>query len=356
MLYRRNHSAEGTRLETVDPASLHYDGHRRHMVVFPGGAVYMTMSKLYMATLDFTPGHEKRQAQLQRRLDGQIAGTIKCIEQSIAPLGPDSEPPVDIFLYTHDTPRIFETMQRHYAGKLSESKSFPKRFGDPIFERLLFSEGESLNTLSKEELKERVRSVTFVGHSMGSVLCQEAVDCLTRALKSYGWKDADIAEVTHELVSVTVASVARQDMPEPNATQFFFTAPNDLVAARAVAKAGCADACGYGRLAPGDAGRPIEVAPHRYQIRAPMQSEVKWIDARTGQERSIKNDSAEPSMDMVEHDYRAFLYGEPKEVGEHLRNILYNAAKREVGIGGHMDLLQRKRPSPPERQTGPREL
>lgn len=311
-----------------------------------------------------------------------LAGSIKYIEQATSSARAKGGHPIDIYLSTYEQPyEDFGAKAQHYA--LSRSPTFHGQQGLKILLPMLLKDGESLDQLAPEELKERLSHITLVGHSFGSIAIQDTVNALVSKLQQMHWKDAEIDDTVKELVTISVASIARTDFKPPNATQFFFTSLNDMTAVDVIRRATpdpqthipLLRKCGYRRLAdildmhersnpgaiiprpqilaelkeavmktrhPGQIPKPLieaDAGHNQYVVKAMLpDDEIRWIEKRAdGTElvRTIDKQESERTQTSVVHDFRTYLYGEHR-LGEVLINVMNNAVERGVDIGdGH---------------------
>ncbi len=246
---------------------------------------------------------------------------------------------------------------------------------------LLLEPKEKLAQLTPEQLAQRLSHLTLFSHSYGSIAVQNIADVMKLELENLGWDAGMIAATMNELVSISVAPIARLDYPQPNFRQYAFTSGNDVTAIDSI-RASNPDpvdhipllrACGYSRAA--DVlerhGKPIpramlldeikrdilqtrrvrngtplprlEVYPSGYHIRSLLpDNEIRWMEERPdGSEvcRQLNEEEARRTQVSVVHDYRTYLHGDHK-LGDLLINVANNAVQRGVGVGDGSALLQ----------------
>ena len=359
MLWRLDRTGKEPRLERVDTDSLHYEPGRKRVVLFPGAGLH-----------DFLPQMEG-EAGVRT-----LAGSIKYVEQTLSSARAH-DVALDIYLYSYEEPYNDEPKRNHYHLGRAMSQ-YGENAGRHVLQHLILNEGERLNQLSADEIKQRLSQVTMVGHSYGSIVMQDVTNRLADFLRLAGFEPQESADMLKELVAVSVAPIARTDYPAPNATQYFFNSINDITAVDAIRRANpdpavhlpLLHACGYGRVATilerhgGSLPRtellqeltaeiegerevrqgktPVPKVKHTasgYTISSMLPDDhIHWMEKRPdGSEicRILDKTESQRTQTAVVHDYRAYLHGNHK-LGDVLINIMNNAVQRDVGIGdGH---------------------
>lgn len=362
MLWRLNRSGDKPVLERVKTDSLHYEPDRKRVVLFPGAGLHDQLVRF--------EGEDGERT---------LAGSIKYVEQTLASTLSHGATPVDIYLYSYEEPYDDGPKRNHYRlGRAMEQ--YGENAGRHVLQNLLLRDGERLSQLSPDEIKQRLSQVTMVGHSYGSIIMQDVTNRLADFLRLAGFEPPVIADTLKELVSVSVAPIARTDYPAPNATQYFFNSINDITAIDSIRRANpdpvvhlpVLHACGYGRVAtilerhggelpraellatlteevererrPGTTPVPkLRVAASGYTISSMLPDDhIHWMEKRPdGDEicRMLNKQESERTKTAVVHDYRAYLHGDHK-LGDVLINVMNNAVQRDVGIGdGHQLLM-----------------
>jgi|GEM_PF-3079167 len=362
MLWRLNRSGEKPVIERVNTDSLHYEPGHKRVVLFPGAGLHDHLLRF--------EGEDGART---------MAGSIKYVEQTLASTLSNASTPVDIYLYTYEEPYDDEPKRNHYRLGRSLSK-YGENAGRHVLQQLLLREGERLDQLEPQEIQQRLSQVTMVGHSYGSIVMQDVTNRLSDFLRLAGHAPEVIADTLRELVSISVAPIARTDYPAPNATQFFFNSINDMTAVDSIRRANpdpkdhlpLLHACGYGRVAsilerhggtmprqellqeltaeveatrrPGKTPVPrLQPAASGFTISSMLpDNQIHWMEKRPdGNEicRMLNTQESERTQTAVVHDYRAYLHGDHK-LGDVLINVMNNAVQRNVGIGdGHQLLL-----------------
>lgn len=358
MLWRLHRGEGEPRIERVDPGSLQHTSDRRSVVLFPGAGLW--------------DGSDPR----------EMAGSIKYVEQTLLSARERSDEPIDIYLYSYELPyEDFHAKADHYAMSRRMSH-YGNQAARHVLVPLLLNPEERLSSITPEVLKERLSRLTMVGHSYGSIAMQDVANSLSAQLRLAGWEDATITDTLKELVSVSVAPIARTDFAGPNCTQYFFNSINDMTAVDAIRRQNpdpkdhlpMLHACGYGRIATilerhgGDLPRKELLKELREEIlakRTPNEmpkpllrpsasgytissmlpdDEVRWMEKRPdGSEvcRVLNEANSYLTQTSVVHDYRTYLHGDHK-LGDVLINVMNNAVVREPGIGdGHQLMLNR---------------
>lgn len=292
----------------------------------------------------------------------ELVGSLKYLEQTLAPTltRTDLNTSVDTYLWTYDQAyESFGAHAAHYNGARQFPSAYGRQVGQFVIEPFLLKPGEHFGDLSPETLKQRLSQMTLLGHSFGSIMNQDIANYLLFQIQRHGWNETTITDVLKELVTVSVASIARQDFPQPNATQYFFTASNDTTAAGRIRHHLHGDEARIAAILP-IAGYPPAIEgsnPHKLKIRqlesgagyamrvALPEDEVYWTEITPeGQKkaRSLTRDSEKETQVKLTHDYRNYLNGH-QMMGDHLMNIMNNAAVRDVGIGLGHHLFERRR-------------
>ena len=323
-------------LEHVAEQERMFKDNQRSVVLFPGAGVW------------------------DRSSPQDIAGSLKYLEQTLAPTltRPDAvDDTVNTYLWTYDEPyEAYGAHAAHYKGSRTLSV-YGRKVGQFVVVPFLLKEGESFSQLTPETLKERLSHMTLLGHSFGSIMNQDVANYLNFEMKRNGWSDATISDVLKELVSVSVASIARQDIPAPNATQYFFTATNDTTAKGRIGYhlhndsrvPGMLQVAGYPEEVAGEAQK-VKIRPlgteRGYAMRVALpEDEIRWTEISTRGEKKFRVLDArtqEESQVKLTHDYRNFLNGH-QVMGTHLTNIMNNAVLRQPGIGTGHQLFERTR-------------
>ena len=355
----RLHREQGKppRLEQVDPSTLQYEPGRRRVILFPGGGAW---------------AHSDAK---------DLAGSIKYVEQTLASVKATNAP-VDIVLYAYELPyEDYGAKGSHYAMRRNDLSHYGRDAAHFAVLPTLLGVNEKLRDLTPEMLKQRFSSLTMIGHSYGSLAIQDVADVLVFELRRLGWDEKTVADTMKELVTVSVAPIARADYPAPNPTQFFFTSVNDMTAIDSIRRENpkpadyvpMLKACGYksmaevmeahgGELTPRDQlltelkAKVVHTrhegfmpkakytpVPSGYVLSAMLpDDEIRWLEQLPDGSKACRHltvEDAKRNQSSVVHDYRTYLHGDHK-LGECLINAVNNAVMREPGIGdGHQLLM-----------------
>lgn len=337
MLVKLNRMNGQPELTPVKLDELHYDPDRRRVIVLPGAAIHP-----YSAP-------------------SSIAGCIKYAEQSLErAMAHSDSPPIDIYVWVYD--EAFESFGghgKHYRGD-RQPAYYGAKIGTNAIRHLLLKPGEHMEQLTPDDMKVRLSHLTLLGHSFGSIVSQDITYYLVREMKRMvqthcpGWNEAAVSDVIKELVTVSVASAARQDLSQPNATQYFFTASNDRLAKQLVKshtqnkeiQDEMLKACGYEKepVSRGRTRQQFWPSSNRYHVSTAMpEDDVAWRERRWDgrmQERRMHGDHGQLKDKDPEHAFSSFLFCNPV-TGTLLRNVMNNAVLREPGIGTGEILLQK---------------
>ncbi len=336
-LWFKERTNGATSMHEVPVLERSFDPNHRRLIYFPGKAI-----------TDYQAGRH-------------LAGCMKPLEAKIVTSGTDSFRR-DLFLYTYESPlHCLFHRKRHYLTQPEHFIFEGETAARKVLLPMLLEPGERFEMLPPQVLKERLSSVTLVGHSYGSVVMQHAVKFIAHYLYQHGWDMATVADCMKELVTISVANTARLDMPAVPATTMVFTAANDNTARAILADAMAhrdtddldeRDAlerslkgrslealCGYDETRVPDDKVKIRPLPSGYLIRAHGRKSAQLLDERTG----LLSD------DALLHDDQSF-FDHPK-IGRILSNVVNNAMARSVDIGdGHRLLLAKN--NQPERLAG----
>ena len=83
--------------------------------------------------------------------------------------------------------------------------------------------------LPAEEARKRLRNVTFLGYSAGSIVAQETFNATLKMMKGIGYKEKDARALLKEVALLSVGTISRPSKETDRFTTFYLVASNDRI-------------------------------------------------------------------------------------------------------------------------------
>lgn len=361
-------TTQNGKTELQATASLAFHPEARKVFLMPGAGVW------------FDPEH--RQGSPKK----MIEGSLKYLEQLVAPAASSLQAPLELYCFTYKDardPHNDDAIRANFENNVTPPPEFtyPPHEGWRAGKAILASMVEglpahptssditaALSALDYETLAARFSKITLVGHSFGTIQNQDIVHVMAKMLRDTGkFSDQQVEALLQEMVTINVGNIGVIDGAGMHATSFYFCANNDRTACNISnsydldGSKGMLARCGYhacytgfpdtlGKVSRRDMG-------HKILINGDLPREVRWKERDETKtdgsqiERHLDETVVEKTKVNVSHDFRNYMYGDLRQLkpgrpstaqigmSDYLFTVTNNAVMREPGIGQAAQLL-----------------